>query len=352
MNERRREGETMKTINHFDYVLVKDPHLAFGFRNNIRKSGWEKAIDDKLQQIITYMTDNKIENLFFTGDIFDKSRRKDWSLNQYQANKKRLKQFKDAGIKIYSNAGNHDYFDGAETIEGTAFGEMVDLGLLNYVGTDSEPVVFPVGNDGDLGEVLLFGIDYHVSNEKVMDQVREVSAYPRGPQSSKLLLMHSNVTSDTVQLTDFTYGQLAGYDINVFNLGHWHLMPHDGAIQEFKDTYFLNPWNLSRVTREYHVKLDEHRPEFIHTRITFLPETKPQYDFKEIFLNVGKFSETFNVDIINMLQEMGKDRFNFFNEVELDPDEDMNDDEILLTTIAESREISENSVKIAKELLA
>ncbi len=342
--------------NYFEYVLVKDPHFSFAFRNNVRKHPWERAIDDKIEQIITYMTNNNIKNLFFTGDVFDKSKKKDWSLNQYQANKERLKRFKKAGIDVYSNAGNHDYFLGAETIEGTAFGEMVELGLLNYIGTGQEPIRFPVGNidtegDGDLGEVLLFGVDYHVDTNKVLDEVQKVSAYPRGLQSSKLLLMHSNVTSDTTQLTDFTYGQLSGYNIDVFNLGHYHLVPKGGAVQEFNKTHFLNPWNLTRVVRDYDVKLDNHRPEFIHTRITFLPESDPIYDFKEIFLNVGKFSETFQIDVINMLQEMGKARFAFFKEVELDEEEDTSDDDVLLKTIAESREISENSVKIARELL-
>ncbi len=335
--------------NTFEYVLIKDPHFAFAFRNNIRKHPWEKAIDDKLDQIISYMISNKVKNLFFTGDVFDKSIKKKWSLSQFQANKKRLQRFKNAGIDLYSNAGNHDYFSGLEDIKDTAFGEMVEAGLLTYVGTSMEPIRFPIDN---IGEVLLFGIDYHVSTDKVLDEIKQVSTYPRGRQSSKICLIHSNVTSDTTQLTDFTYGQLATNDIDVFGCGHYHLMPKGGSIQEVNGTHFLNPWNLTRVTRDYDVKLDEHKPEFIHARIQFVPDMDPIYDFQEVFLNVGKFSETFNVDVINMLQQLGKERFQFFKEVELNPDEDMNDDDVLLNTIAESRAISESSVKIARELLS
>ncbi len=336
--------------NYFEYVLVKDPHFKFSFKNGIRKPGWERDIDNKLQQIISYMTNNNIKNLFFTGDIFDKSRKKDWSLNQYQANKERLKWFRDAGIIIFSNLGNHDMLDGRESPEGTVFQEMVDLGLLNYIGTGMDPIQFPVGDIGE-GEVLLFGVDYHVSTDKVLNEIQQVSDYPRGKQSSKLLLMHSNVTSDTTQLTDFTYGQLSGYDIDVFNLGHYHLVPKGGAVQEFNDTHFLNPWNLTRVTRDYDVKLDSHRPEFIHTRITFLPESKPIYEFKEIFLGVKKFSEAFNIDIINMLQELGKERFKFFERKTLELDEEISDDDKLMQEIATVNNITENSIKIAKELL-
>ncbi len=337
---------------NFEYVFVKDMHLMYNFRNNIRKPGWEKAIDDKLQQILDYMKINKIEYLFTAGDIFDKSIKKQWSFSQFQANMERLRWFKEAGIKIYSNRGNHDLSNGGrESIEDTIFEMAVDLGLLNYIGTGMEPIRFPVD---DLGEVLLFGVDYHVSTDKVLDEIKLVSAYPHGQQSSKICLMHSNITSDTERLTDFTYDQLSVNDIDVIGCGHYHMMPSGGSIQEVGGTHFLNPFNLTRVTREYSVKLDEHKPEFIHSRITFLPESDPIYDFKEIFLNVGKFSETFNVDLINMLQELGKDRFAFFDEVGLDgleEDEDINDDELLLDTLAKTQEISKDSVKIAKELL-
>ncbi len=334
--------------NYFEYVLVKDPHFSFAFRNNIRKHPWEKAIDDKIEQIITYMTNNNIKNLFFTGDVFDKSKRKDWSFNQFQANKKRLKQFKDAGIVIYSNAGNHDYFDGLESVEDTAFGEMVELGLLNHIGTGMDPVKFPVS---DQGEVLLFGIDFHQSSDKILHELQAISDFPRGQQSSKLVLMHSNITSNNTRLTDFTYEQLSGYDVDMIGCGHYHLVPDGGAIQELNKTIFLNPWNLSRVSRDYSVKLDEHKPEFIHSRITFLPDSNPVYDTQEIFLNVKKFSEAFNIDIINMLQDIGKDRFEFFENIKLELDEDANDDDKLMENLAKINNITPNSIKIAKELL-
>ncbi len=133
--------------NSFNFLLIKDPHFMFGFRNNIRKHGWEHDIDSKINQIISYAETNSIKYIFFTGDVFEKSKKKDWSLNQLQQNKKRLKRFKKAGIEIYSNAGNHDFFDGRESIEGTAFGEMVDLGLINYIGSKMEPISFLIGSE-------------------------------------------------------------------------------------------------------------------------------------------------------------------------------------------------------------
>jgi hypothetical protein len=99
------------------------------------------------------------------------------------------------------------------------------------------------------------------------------------------------------------------------------------------------------------VKLDEHKPQFIHGSLVQVGNELTQ-DFKVINLEVKPFSEAFNKDTINMLQELGKSNFNFFNEVELDKvAEEMDDDTKILLSIAEGNSIGEESVRIAKELI-
>jgi Icc-related predicted phosphoesterase len=335
-------------IGSFDYLLIKDPHFMFGFRNNVRRHGWERAIDHKISQIINYATENKIENIIFTGDIFEKSKKKDWSFNQLQQNKARLMRFKLAGIDIYSNMGNHDYFDGHESIQGTVFGEMAELNLIEYVGTDTGPFIFEF--EGLPHKVVLYGIDHHQSIDKILDKLDEIKNTVFFKETAVILTMHSNITDQQTRLTDFTYDQLSKYPIDIINCGHWHLQPEGGTIQKVNNTHFLNPWNLTRVMRDYHVKLDEHKPSFIHVSVVPVGDTF-SFDFKEIVLDVQPFSEAFNSDIINMLQEMGKEGFKFFEEISLDQDEELNDDSALLENIAEHHKISEKSIQIAKELL-
>ncbi len=330
--------------NDFNFLLIKDPHFMFGFRNNIRKHGWERDIDSKISQIIDYAGTNGINNLFFTGDVFEKSKKKDWSLNQLQQNKKRLRRFKTAGIDVYSNAGNHDYFDGHEDIQGTAFGEMVELGLINYIGTGMQPVSFPVGDF----KFNLYGVDHHQSDDTVLNALGVIEAQPDG---YKMVLVHSNITDVNTRLTDFTYKQLAEYNIDIFGCGHWHLSPAGGPVQVVNNSAFLNPWNLTRVARDYAVKLDEHHPQMIHGSVVQVGE-ELQSKFKIIDLIVSPFSEAFNKDIINMLQELGKSNFSFFKEIELDKvSEDMDDDTKILMQIAKANSISSRSIKLAKELI-
>jgi len=330
--------------NAFEYLLIKDPHFMFGFRNNIRRSGWEKAIHDKITQIITYALEHNIKNIVFTGDVFEKSYKKDWSFSQLQQNRTALERFKKSDLTVYSNMGNHDYFSGHESIEGTAFGEMRDLGLINYIGSGMPPVIFDI-HDKKIG---LFGIDYHQNKDIIFDELTRVSQYPN--VDYKICTTHSNITDKNVMLTDFTYEQLSVFNIDIINCGHWHLAPTGGSVQCLNNTHFLNPWNLTRVMREYHVKLDEHKPAFIHTTIT-LNNNQFETSCNEIELKVLPFSEAFNSDVIDLLQELGKDGFKFFEEVTLDQDEDLNKDESLLISLAKSYDISERSIKLAKELL-
>jgi hypothetical protein len=206
------------------------------------------------------------------------------------------------------------------------------------------PIVFSLENK----KIGLFGIDHHQNNDKVLDELERVSSYQ--DIDYKVCLTHSNITSDKEIMTDFTYNHISKFNIDIINCGHWHLQPPEGAIQELNNTTFLNPWNLTRVSREYNVKLDEHIPSFIHASIIFIGD-ESQSKFIEIPLSIQPFSEAFNIDIINLLQELGKDGFEFFETIKLDQDEDMNDDKVLLDSIAKSHEISKESIKIAKDLL-
>jgi len=330
--------------NIFNFLLLKDPHFMFGFKNNIRKKGWEKAIDSKIDQIISYCITHKITTVIITGDLFEKSNEKNWSFKQFQQNKKRLLAFKDAGLTVFSIMGNHDYFDGHETIENTVFGQMVELDLLNYIDNNN-PHIFQKDNV----YVELCGIDYHNDKDLIQHKVEMISSRPK--KGVRLLIMHSNVTDSFQHLTDFTYEHLSQFEVDIIGCGHWHLSPPNGSIQYLNGTHFLNPWNLTRVTREYHTKLNEHIPSFIHTQIDFNDMTNPIITNKEIVLEVLPFSEAFNIDVINLLQELGKTEFSFFEDIDLDDTEDLNDDDILIDLLASSNNISKPAVKRAKELL-
>ena len=106
------------------FATMKDPHLSMGFQNNVRTS-YEKHLTAKFDFVKGYCHDNQIENMIFTGDVFDSSTEDKWSFKKYRKNKRFLENFKGQHISIFSNVGNHDMFHGYEDSEDTIFGEMV-----------------------------------------------------------------------------------------------------------------------------------------------------------------------------------------------------------------------------------
>lgn len=332
----------------FKFVLIKDPHFMFGFKNRIRKSGWEADIDSKIDQIISFCLTNEITYVLFTGDVSEKSRKRDWSLNQLIQNKKRLRRFKNAGLSIISNMGNHDYFDGHEAITDTAFGDYVESGLITYVGSGTLPLYFDIDKNVQLE---LSGIDHHNEEEEILDKLQIIkNTFRPGYKLIKMTTMHSNITSKPEQLTDFTYDQLSQYNIDVINCGHYHLQSADGAVSKVQNTYFLNPWNLTRVARDYHVKLDDHIPEFVSGEIGY-QDGQATFNFRTIQLNVKPFSEAFNVEAINILQELGKTKFDFFKTIDLKEDAGDADDGSIISELAKEHKISKEAINIAKGLL-
>lgn len=335
----------------FKYIVIKDPHFMFGFKNRIRKSGWEKDVDDKLHQIINWCLSNDYKYVLFTGDVSEKSRKRDWSLNQLTQNKNRLRKFKQAGLTVISNMGNHDYFDGHEAITDTAFEDYVESGLIEYLGTNSNYRYFEIA---DGVEVQLSGVDYHDDKEKVQTALSNIStSFKPDTKLIKVCTTHSNITDAQERLTDFTYGELSQYDIDCFNCGHWHLRPSGGSVQELNNSYFLNPWNLTRVARDYHAKLDEHIPEFVAVEISWDEiNQEPIMKFETVPLKVKPFSEAFNIEAINLLQQIGKSNFDFFDKIELKEEEMEADDNSLIALLGKEHSISEDAIKIAKELLS
>jgi len=337
-------------MNSFDFIVIKDPHFMFGFKNRIRKSKWEIDIDDKINQVINYCLTDNIKKIIFTGDVFEKSRKRDWSLNQGIQNKKRLRMFKDAGIEIFSILGNHDYFDGHETIKETFFEDCVESGLITYIGAGNKKVF----NTSDSTSIIFYGIDYSEDKSKIIEQLKSIEAdFIPGKEVYKIVTLHSNITSDIEKLTDFTYGELAQYNIDLFNCGHYHIQSSLGSIFKTQDTIFCNPWNFTRVARDYDTKMDIHIPEFCVFKIQSPIRSSVDFitSYETIQLNVKPFSEAFNIDVINLLQEIGKTEFKFFEEVTLDEDLVEIDDQSLLEKFMQDNSISIEALKIAKEYL-
>ena len=312
-------------------IFIKDPHLAFGFQNRIRKN-YEADIRAKLDFVSSYALLNNVKNIIFTGDVFDHQQERGWSFKQFKKNKEVLEEFFiSRGLQLWSVAGNHDFFHGQERIEGTVFGEMVQDEIIHYL--PREPLA--------VGQLTVYGVDWSSSRDKVIVRLEEINK----KEGVKACVIHMNVTEKQTPFTDFTYDFLTQVfpNIHVWVLGHYHI-GHTPSVINGK--LFIDPWNLVRVARDYDTKMDKFDVNMIELEVA--DKIKPAV----IGIPHKRFREAFIEDFVNMLQVGKKEVFNFFNEIDIEKIiVETDDDETLINKLVEEAGISSAGKQRAIEYL-
>ena len=324
-------------------IIIKDPHLSLGFRNKFRKPGWEKDVYSKHLFIANYCIENNISKVVSTGDVFDKQSQ--WSLRQYQANKKILELYKDNNIEFISIAGNHDYLEGRENIKDSAFEEYTLEGYIRYISNY---------NHIDTDFIRIHGIDYHhvdptkESKEDYLQKIKDHLSVDK--DKINLLVIHQNITPNKNQVTDFTYDELSEVlneiNIEVIACGHYHV----GFKTEYhKNILFINPWNLWRVVRDYDVRENIHTPEFVVLSV----DKDKTISYENIIIPHRSYNEAFDLKSINFYKEIKKESFDFFNKIqnleELSFDSDDSDSNVIKKIAIEIQK--DNAIKVDKNIL-
>ena len=258
--------------------------------------------------IIDYMKRHNIKYKLTTGDLFDNQ--KQWSFNQFIANKKILDLYKKNNLKIISIAGNHDMIEGRTTIEKSPFEEMVNQELINYIGNKNFII-----KEG-LINLKVCGIDYRYINEDFTkkDFFNEIKNLSCNEDSIKILIIHQNVTPKPERVTEFTYDELGEVckekGINYLICGHYHI---GYPTQIINGVTIINPWNLWRVVRDYNVEENNHIPECVELDLQ-------SGEIKHITVPHNKYEDAFDLKEISFNKELKKDTFSFFNNLKTDDD--------------------------------
>jgi len=332
------------------FAVIKDPHYKFGFTNTIRRN-YDQDLIDKNRQLINIMKERNINTLLIPGDVFDESYGNRWRFQAYQINKAILKEFLDNGIKIVAIPGNHDYFDGyedsarkinigdKEIYQYTVYGDMVNDGIITDVSFTTE---HPKSIHGVIiNDVFVTGIRYRSDLDIVREELSQINNKVKMLGVEKVIVMlHQNVTPKSVtHITEFTYEELAtSYEnIDVFLLGHYHIGYEP---QQVNNKWFVNPFNFTRVNRNYETRMDKHIPE---VAIVDIDDKTYDINVEQIKLKVKAFEDAFIPEYVSFLkltkEELKKDS------LDLNLESGMMSDEEIIAKVAKEHNFSDEVIQ-------
>ena len=332
-------------LNNNQCIFIKDPHLLVGFPiPSNREDTFTEEIQNKWNFIANYVKKNNIPYVVFTGDLFDKMQMSSWNWKIINENINFLLNFiKNSGAKLYSIRGNHDEINGKNNNEDTIFKLMINLNILNHIGSNTPPLVLSIENK----KINLYGFDWNPSDSKLKNEI--IKREYKGDYN--IAVLHTSVVDkksgkEHFSCVSYDYLLNCSNKIDAWVLGHYH---KGFPLTYYKDKYFINPWNLTRLSRVDYVLNDEHTPEFVHA--TFNVNNDNIIDkYKTIKIPFIKYDKAFKKDSYNLNDDL-IDKFQFFTKIENKIESNFNESE-KLKNMLDSKEIKKEVYEIVKECLS
>jgi len=326
-------------------IFIKDPHLLLGFiQPSNREDTFFNEIQNKWDFIAEYVKKHKIKYVIFTGDLFDKTQISQWYWKIIIKNKKFLLDFKKkSGASLYSIRGNHDELNGINSSEDTIFEYMVELNIINHIGTKTKPLELNIENK----KVCIYGFDWNPSSEKLKKSIME----RKYSGDYNIAVLHASVVDqksgkEFFDCVSYDYLINANNKIDTWVLGHYH---KGFPVTFHKGKYFINPWNLTRLSRVDYVLNDEHTPEFIHS-IFNVKNGKIEQENLTIKIPFIKYENAFKKDV-KKIDDLLIDNFKFFTEIKNEITENF-DESDKLNEMFKNKEIKKEVFDIIKEALS
>ena len=122
----------------------------------------------------------------------------------------------------------------------------------------------------------------------------------------KILVIHQNVTPYKERVTEFTYDELSQVcnekKIKYLICGHYHI---GYPTETINGVTIINPWNLWRVVRDYHIRENEHTPEFVVLDLN-------SGEFEHVIVPHKKYADAFDLKEIEFYKNLKKENKEFF----------------------------------------
>jgi DNA repair exonuclease SbcCD nuclease subunit len=264
-------------------LFIKDPHYRFGFQKPLgRQDSFQAEIDAKVDFVQEYAVQNKVDAVCYTGDLTDKKNPSDYLATQLISNEKSMSKIT---VPQYTIFGNHDL--PASSIQ------LKDRSVLNYFMGHNVIKPLPFKS----GKVIVHGIDFIENpdeHKKALDALHESMS----EDDINIVVMHQHYVppfSKNAELKFIhfnTYSDLYEYEkVSVFVMGHLH-MGFETTYRELpngKKQIFVNPWSMTRLSRNYYAVNELHTPEMVEVTID-----GDEINWKHVIIPHTPYSEAFN----------------------------------------------------------
>jgi calcineurin-like phosphoesterase len=330
----------------YRFITIKDPHLLYGFdKPSVRKGTNDDFIsnlDAKWDFVRKYCRENKIKDIYFTGDLFEEQKGEKWKLPTLnEMEKKFFIPMRDAKLNLYTIYGNHDYFNGNyQDKNSTALGYFERLG---YIKTFDKDEVIEKEN------VRIYGIGYLRDNNELINQLTILND-SLDTQKINVCFLHENFAPNEDKIKGvYGYSALVPFtNVDIFVLGHYH----NGFAPTLQGkTHIINDWNYFRMSREYSVRNDEHIPSFSDINV----DAQGNIEIKTvIYKDFIPYEEAFNAVEINSkkLTSNSYSSIEAFNELgEASENKEKLNELDVLEIVAKDRGYNERIVTLAKTYL-
>jgi predicted phosphodiesterase len=313
----------------FEIIATGDPHLAMGVQTPIGRhpETFGKEQEDKLDFIGTYAVENKVSALVFPGDVLNYKNPSLYtaaSINRIMSHLSIL----NARVPIHSLAGNHDLKMSSRQMKPDSVYNIFTQGKAL---TDIHNKTLTLATDEKGVKVTLSGLDYNSDTEDFLRELTELDA-TLSPNDINIITVHEHLVpvGESLPFCHFiNYDRFLEFsNFNVVISGHLHKgfptvqlgeaidLEDDDLDSEStrprKKITFVNPWSLTRLSRDNYAVNDEHKPELVHLTIDtstreigFKHVEIPHLPFEDAFIKQSLCSaESRNLDISEFVSSL------------------------------------------------
>lgn len=243
------------------FMAIKDPHLRYGFPSPIsRRDEYDIVINDKIDQIIKIGEEHGVTAVLLAGDITDKKYPSSYSLSAIAGNMALMQKLGSKVDAVYTIPGNHDLpWSNYAEVDRSFYGLMAQVNLI----TDLSFAKTEIGN------TVIYGVPYLSDSKQLFEELEKINTNA-DPDKHNIVMTHEHFISMEDEVGDLKYSSFHTYEdlvkyenINGFVMGHLHrgFKPKYYETKTGRKQWYINPWNIYRLARNYYVLNDEHTPE-------------------------------------------------------------------------------------------